>query len=165
MRGSGDWFLSSNPVRAGPVGINLWIRKPPTVGCCCCCCCCCSGWWADCPFAAWGERQLWVLARVLPSIREATLSYPLAIFTNSVCMPQRKGLWEEEACSWSSMHGRFTGLFITASPLAGLLLLPAPELPLSQQLLMASEQLAPRQGNGASRTGPKVYTGTLGGHS
>ena len=58
-----------------------------------------------------------------------------------------------------------TGLFITASPLAGLLLpLPAPELPLPLQLLMASEQLAPQQGNGASRTGPGVHTGTVGGH-
>jgi hypothetical protein len=63
------------------------------------------------------------------------------------------------------MHGRPTGLFITASPLAGLLLpLPAPGLPLPLQLLMASEQLAPQQGNGASRTGPGVHTGTKGGH-
>ena len=43
------------------------------------------------------------------------------------------------------MHGRPTGLFITASPLAGLLLpLPAFELPLPLQLLMASEQLLSR---------------------
>jgi hypothetical protein len=63
------------------------------------------------------------------------------------------------------MHGRPTGLFITASTLAGLLLpLPAPELPLPLQLLMASEQPAPQQGNGASRTGPEAHTGTLGGH-
>jgi len=61
-----------------------------------------------------------VQANVLPSIREATFSYPLAIFTHSVRMPQKKGLkglWEEEACSWSSMHGRPTGFF-TAAPLA-----------------------------------------------
>ena len=44
------------------------------------------------------------------------------------------------------MHGRPTGLFITASPLAGLLLpLPAPELPLPQQLLMVAEQPLSRE--------------------
>ena len=53
-------------------------------------------------------RRITVLARVLPSIREATLSYPLAIFTNSVWMPQRKGLRglsEEEACSCAACMG------------------------------------------------------------
>jgi hypothetical protein len=52
-------------------------------------------------------------------------SYPLAIFTNTVCMPQKKGLKglrEEQACSWSSMHGRPTGFFITASLLSSQLL-------------------------------------------
>ena len=57
---------------------------------------------------------------MLPWIKEATLSYPLAIFADSVWMLERKGLkglWEEEACSCSCMQRRPTGLF-TAAPLA-----------------------------------------------
>jgi hypothetical protein len=84
------------------------------------CCCCCAGWWADCPLAAWGpHNDSCECLHVCFPQWGATLSYPLAIFSNSVWLPQRKGLkglWEEEA-SWSSMHGRHTGLFITALPL------------------------------------------------
>jgi len=64
-----------------------------------------------------------MLARVLPSIREATFSYPLAIFTQTVWMPQ-KGLREEGSEGalrggglFLEPRGRPTSLF-TASPLA-----------------------------------------------
>jgi len=142
-------------------GINLWIREPSTFGCCChcCCCCCCAGWWAGCPLAAWGEWQLWVLTRVLPSIREATLSYPLAIFTNSMWMPQRKGLkgmWEEAF---------FRAAYMDA-PRASSQLRPLP-LPMPLQLfmvpLLSSQPLS--WGQGLQEQGSGVHNqGTLGAH-
>jgi len=138
-------------------GINLWIREPPVLAAAAAPAAVAVQ--AAGPLAAWGERQLWVQARVLPSIREAAFSYPLAIFTHSVRMPQKKGpkgLWEEEACFWSSMHGRPAGLF-TAAPLVfayasasslSCLSLCSFTWPLCWAAL--------QQGNGASRTGPGV---------
>ena len=48
----------------------------------------------------WIENNSLVLACVLPSIREGTFSYILAIYTHSVWM-SLKGLRGVEACSWS----------------------------------------------------------------
>ena len=135
-------------------GIKMWFRDP-TVSWCWCWCCYCAG----CPLAAWEEPQL---ACVLSSIREATLSYSLAILTSSV-MPQRKGLkglWEEEACLWSSMHPSAPRASSQLRPLPLPMPLPAPwaASPSAASHGPSAEQPASQLGTGAPKTGQGFTT-------
>jgi len=107
---------------------NLWIRETPIVGCCCCCCCC-AGWRADCPLAAWGEPLLSACTGASLNQSSNPLTHLSSSLTLCGCPKGLEGLWEEEACSWSSMHGRPTGLSSRA-PCLCLCLCQLPELPL-----------------------------------
>jgi hypothetical protein len=111
------------------------------------------------PIGCIGRLSAWLLAFLLPSIREASLSYPLASNTHSGWVSQRKGLkglWEEEACSRSCMHGH-----PTASPLASFASSWAAS-PSAASCGLFAERPASQLGAGALRTGPGGYAVTLG---
>ena len=133
MGGSGDYYRVWIQFGQALSGINLWIRAPHCWLLLLLCrlmgrlpICCMGGTTAECLHLCFPQSE-----------KQPSLTHLPSSLTLCVCPKERAWRDCEEACSWSSMHGRPTPLH-NCAPCLCLCLCQLPELPLPLQLLMVS---------------------------